>query len=158
MGKPCKTASIVWRGSSISVWKNAKEQHEHHKQLKGNSSKFLDELAGDESIIVQTTSTLGRPLKRTQPFEPNSLPHATRANSTKDTTSQTIPAAEGIDQQVKAFLHALKAFLHALESLSQLETEPQNQPSITEVTQTMKPSGLKTIDCYCRLCNQHKRC
>jgi len=82
---------------------------------KGNSFELLDELAGDESITVQTTSTRGRPLKRTQPFEPNSPPHAKRANSTKATTSQVGPALEGTDQwaQVKAFLTHVETALVA---------------------------------------------
>ncbi|PVH75773.1 hypothetical protein DL98DRAFT_518464 [Cadophora sp. DSE1049] len=69
--------------------KNSKNSRNSRK---GNSFELLDELDGDESITVQTTSARGRPLKRTQPFEPNSPPRAKRANSSKATTYQPTPA------------------------------------------------------------------
>lgn len=69
-------------------WKTPKNNKNSRNSRKGNSFELLDESDGDDSITVQTTSTRGRPLKRTQPFEPNSPPPAKRANSTKTTASQ----------------------------------------------------------------------
>lgn len=54
---------------------------------KSNSFELLSESNDDESITVETTSARGRPLKRAQPFEPTSPPHAKRANSTRATIS-----------------------------------------------------------------------
>jgi hypothetical protein len=84
---------------------------------KGNSFELLDESNGDDSITVQTTSTRGRPLKRTQPFEPNSPPHAKRANSTRATTSQAVPTPVDTDQwaQVKALLTRVESALLSAE-------------------------------------------
>ncbi|KAH9203126.1 hypothetical protein DL95DRAFT_399661 [Leptodontidium sp. 2 PMI_412] len=84
---------------------------------KGNSFELLDESDGGDSITVQTTSTRGRPLKRTQPFEPNSPPRAKRANSTKATTSQTAPTPVDTDQwaQVKTLLTRVESVLLAAE-------------------------------------------
>ncbi|KAF8846406.1 hypothetical protein BDZ45DRAFT_682538 [Acephala macrosclerotiorum] len=84
---------------------------------KGNSFELLDESDGNDSITVQTTSARGRPLKRTQPFEPNSPPHAKRANSTRATTSQAIPAPVDTDQwaQVKALLTRVESALLSAE-------------------------------------------
>lgn len=84
---------------------------------KGNPFDLLNESAGDESITVQSTSARGRPLKRTQPFEPNSPPHAKRANSTKTTTPQVAPALDDADQwtQVKALLARVETALVAAE-------------------------------------------
>ena len=93
---------------------------------KGNSFELLDELPdeldGDESTTVQTTSARGRPLKRTQPFEPNSPPRAKKANSIKAnsikaTTCQPTPAPLGTDQwaQVKALLTRVETALAAAE-------------------------------------------
>ncbi|KAH6699931.1 hypothetical protein BKA61DRAFT_681924 [Leptodontidium sp. MPI-SDFR-AT-0119] len=75
---------------------------------------MLGESDGDDSITVQTTSSWGRPLKRTQPFEPNSPPRAKRANSTKTTT---VPTPVDTDQwaQVKAALTRVESVLLAAE-------------------------------------------
>lgn len=82
-----------------------------------NPFKLLDESDGNDSITVQTTSARGRPLKRTQPFEPNSPPRAKRANSTKATTSQTVQTPVDTDQwaQVKALLTRVESALLAAE-------------------------------------------
>ncbi|MCJ1353051.1 MAG: hypothetical protein MMC33_003035 [Icmadophila ericetorum] len=84
---------------------------------KGNSFELLDGSNGNDSITVQTTSARGRPLKRTQPFEPNSPPRAKRANSTKATTQLTAPTSVDTDQwaQVKAVLTRIESALLAAE-------------------------------------------
>jgi hypothetical protein len=87
------------------------------KSQKGNSFELLDEYDGDDSITVQTTSARGRPLKHTQPFEPSSTTRAKRANSTKATTSQTVPTPVGADQwtQVIALLTRVESALLSAE-------------------------------------------
>ncbi|KAH9209903.1 hypothetical protein DL95DRAFT_394009 [Leptodontidium sp. 2 PMI_412] len=65
---------------------------------KGNSFELLSESNDDESITVETTSARGRPLKRTQPFEPNSPPRAKRTNSTKATIPRPALAISSSDE------------------------------------------------------------
>jgi hypothetical protein len=92
--------------------------------LKGNSFELLDESNGDESIIA-TTSTRGRPLKRTQPFDPSSPPQAKRANSNTATTvrpTRAQPTPLGAtDQwsQVKDLLTRVETALIAAELRAQ---------------------------------------
>ena len=82
-----RSKSVGWEaeGCGRKMPKNSKNSLSSRK---GNPFDLLDESVGDESITIQSTSTRERPLKRTQPDEPNSPPHAKRANSTKFTTSQ----------------------------------------------------------------------
>lgn len=84
---------------------------------KGNSFELLSESNDDESIPVETTSARGRPLKRTQPFEPNSPPRAKRTNSTKATIPRPASAISSSDEwmQVRDLLTRVETALASAE-------------------------------------------
>lgn len=84
---------------------------------KGNSFELLSESNDDESITVETMSARGRPLKRTQPFEPNSPPRAKRPNSTKATIPRPASAISSFDEwmQVRDLLTRVETALASAE-------------------------------------------
>lgn len=84
---------------------------------KSNSFELLSESNDDESITVETTSARGRPLKRTQPFEPTSLPHAKRTNSTRATIPKPASATPASEEwaQVKDLLARVETALASAE-------------------------------------------
>ena len=84
---------------------------------KGNPFELLSESNDDESITVETTSARERPLKRTQPFEPNSPPRAKRTNSTKATIPGPASAVSISDEwvQVRDLLARVETALASAE-------------------------------------------
>src|SRR5271163_4879752 len=87
------------------------------KSSKGNSFELLDEV-NDDGSNDNATSSHGRPLKRTQPFEPNSPPTAKRANSTKSKATTSTPAPKSNTDnwaRVEALLVRVEAALATAE-------------------------------------------
>ena len=58
--------------------KMPKNSKNSKRDPRDNLFELLSESNDDELITVETTSARGRPLKRTQPFEPNSPPERSR--------------------------------------------------------------------------------
>ena len=110
-GEAHKFISSYGPGRGEKMPKNSKNSQN------SNSFELLGELDGDETITVNTTSSRGRVLKRTQPFEPDSPPHAKRANSTKAAASKSTPIPSDTDQwiQVKDLLTRVETALEAAE-------------------------------------------
>jgi hypothetical protein len=89
-------------------------QNNQKNHNKSNSSQF--ELLSEEedngttdnntAIIIGATSTRGRPLKRTQAYEPESLPRK-RSAPVKATTKATAKAALGANEDPLLRIEAL---------------------------------------------------
>ncbi|KAH7378853.1 hypothetical protein BKA64DRAFT_686811 [Cadophora sp. MPI-SDFR-AT-0126] len=129
---------------------------------KGNSFELLSESNDDESITVETTSARGRPLKRTQPFEPNSPPRAKRTNSTKATIPRLASTISSSDEwmQVRDLLTRVETALTSAEQRA--EKAEKRIEALEELIRNELCLGLAQLPLpmplhYYRLLHLHRR-